>query len=219
MRKLEKNNIDKIIKILKNQDYGVSMLAGFGGIDCDPFKILIATVLSVRAKDKQTIPIVDKIFETYNTPQKIIDAPTEILEAMIRPIGFQHIKTQRIKELSKKLVDEFNSVVPNSEKELLSLPGVGRKVANCVLVYSFDKLAIPVDIHVHRISNRIGLVKTKTPEQTETELEKIVPKKYWKDINENFVLHGQNICKPINPICGICKIKPYCKQLGVVIFL
>lgn len=207
-----KNNIGKIVEILKQQDYGLSMLAGFGGINADPFKILIATVLSVRAKDRQTIPIVGELFKKYNTPKKILEANTEDLENIIRPIGFYHIKAERIKKLSKNLIENYEGKVPETEYELLKLEGVGRKVANCVLVYSFDKYAIPVDIHVHRISNRIGLVKTKTPEQTEIELMKVIPKKYWKDLNELFVLHGQNMCHPRNLNCTECSINSYCKK-------
>ncbi|OVE74651.1 hypothetical protein BVX95_01605 [archaeon D22] len=207
-----KTEIDKIFEILERYDLGVSMLAGFGGLRADPFKILIATVLSVRAKDAATIRVVEKMFSIYDTPKKILEAPIEILEDLIRPIGFFRIKTQRIKELSKQLIEIHDSKVPSDEDNLLSLTGVGRKVANCVLVYSFDKDAIPVDIHVHRISNRIGVINTKTPEESESELMRILPKRYWKIINEKMVLLGQQVCKPISPKCSLCNLNLVCDK-------
>ncbi|PLW80272.1 hypothetical protein C0585_03750 [Candidatus Woesearchaeota archaeon] len=216
---MKQEKIIRILKILEKQDYGVSMLAGFGGLDADPFKILIATVLSVRAKDEATIPIVEKLWEKYNTPKKIADANPKDLEEIIRPIGFYNIKTKRIQDLSRKLLDEFNGKVPSEEEELLSLPGVGRKVANCVLVYSFDKYAVPVDVHVHRISNRLGFVTTNNPEETELKLIETIPRKYWKIVNEKMVLLGQNICKPITPICSACQLNKLCEKNNVKRFL
>src|SRR3972149_2507453 len=120
-------------------------------------------------------------------------------------------KDENTAKVVKKIFSKYKGKVPSSMDELLQLPGVGRKTANCVLVYAFDKPAIPVDIHVHRISNRLGLVNTKTPEDTEIELMKKIPKKYWLEINDTFVMYGQNICKPISPQCTVCKIKNYCK--------
>ena len=127
------------------------------------------------------------------------------------------MKTKNIIRVSKQLVGEFGGKVPDTEEELLKLHSVGRKTANCVLVYAFNKPAIPVDTHVHRISNRLGLVKTKKPEETETELVKTVPKRYWLELNDLFVRFGQTTCKPIGPKCGICTLKPWCKYYQRVV--
>lgn len=207
----KKERIIKILEILKNHNYGLSMLGQMK--NNTHFEILIATILSVRAKDKITIPITKKLFKKYNTSKKIIDAKTSDIEKILEPIGFYKMKTKRIKNASKQILDNFNNIVPNNEKDLLSITGVGRKVANCILNYCFNIPAIAVDIHVHRISNRLGLVKTKYPEKTEIELKKIAPKEYWILINEFFVLHGQNTCKPIGPECERCKINIFCKKI------
>ena len=132
------------------------------------------------------------------------------VEKIIKSIGFYHVKARRIIDVAKIIDSEYDGNVPDDLDTLIRLPGVGRKTANCVLVYAFDKPAIPVDIHVHRISNRLGLVDTKHPEETEQELMRKVPKNLWLDINDTFVMYGQNICKPISPMCGVCKIRRGC---------
>jgi len=203
-----KNKITNIIKSLKGK-YGQSMLGQFQK-KYTPFQILISTVLSARAKDTTTVPLAKKLFQKYKTPKDFIAANIKDLEKEIYPIGFYRTKAKNIKELSKLIASRYKGKVPQDLDELLTLPGVGRKVANCVLVYAFKKPAIPVDIHVHRVSNRIGLVKTKTPEQTERELTELIPKKHWLDINEVFVTHGQNTCLPRNPKCSACPIRNYC---------
>lgn len=137
-------------------------------------------------------------------------ATPEELEPLIRQAGFYRVKARRIIEVSQMLLDEFGGVVPEKMKELLLLPGVGRKTANCVLVYAFEKPAIPVDVHVHRISNRLGLVSTKNPEETEVELEKIVPRKYWIELNDLMVQFGQTICRPVNPLHEACPLADIC---------
>jgi len=129
---------------------------------------------------------------------------------LIKSVGFYHVKSKRIIEVAKLLISKYGGRVPSDIDELVEIPGVGRKTANCVLVYAFEQPAIPVDTHVHRISNRLGLVSTKMPEETEMELRKTIPKKFWLDINNTFVMYGQNICKPISPMCDICKIRNTC---------
>jgi len=176
-----------------------------------PFSILIGTILSARTRDENTAKVVKKLFAKYKSSESLAKAKIRDVEKLIKSIGFYHVKAKRIVEVSSIIQSEFNGKVPDNFDDLLGLPGVGRKTANCVLVYAFDKPAIPVDIHVHRISNRLGLVETKTPEETELELMKIIPKKYWLEINETFVMYGQNICKPISPLCTICGIKKDCK--------
>lgn len=175
-----------------------------------PFSILIGTILSARTRDENTTKIVKLLFSRYKNPKQLANAKLRDVEKIIKPIGFYHVKAKRIIDVAKIINSKYNGKVPQDLEELVDLPGVGRKTANCVLVYAFDKPAIPVDIHVHRISNRLGLVKTKTPEETEVELMKKIPKKYWLEINDTFVMYGQNICKPITPLCDVCKIKNYC---------
>lgn len=175
------------------------------------FSILIGTILSARTKDETTTKVVKILFSKYKNAKELANAKIKDVEKIIKSIGFYHVKSKRIIEVAKIINSKYNGIVPDSLEKLIELPGVGRKTANCVLVYAFDKPAIPVDIHVHRISNRLGLVNTKTPEETEHELMKITPKKYWVQVNDTFVMYGQNICKPITPMCGVCKIKKDCK--------
>ncbi len=176
-----------------------------------PFNILIGTILSARTKDENTAKVVKKLFSKYKSPQELAKAKVKNVEKIIKSIGFYHVKSKRIIDVASIISSEYKGKVPNDFEELLKLPGVGRKTANCVLVYAFDNPAIPVDTHVHRISNRLGLVQTKTPEETEFALMKKIPKKHWLEINDTFVMYGQNICKPISPMCDVCKIKNICK--------
>lgn len=176
-----------------------------------PFSILIGTILSARTKDENTIKVVKKLFSKYSSAKQLSKAKVKDVEKLIRSIGFYHVKAKRIIDVASIINSKYKGKVPTSLDELIKLPGVGRKTANCVLVYAYDKPAIPVDVHVHRISNRIGLVDTKTPEETELALMKKIPKKYWLEINDTFVMYGQNICKPITPNCKVCKIKNKCK--------
>lgn len=199
--------ISQVIRILKKKSE-VSMLGQFSRNT--PFYVLISTVLSARNRDEMTIKAVRKLFSEYKTPKQIAEAPLKKLEPLIKQSGFYKTKAKRIKEISRIIYRKYGNKVPDNMEELVNLPGVGRKTAGCVLVYAFEKPAIPVDTHVHRISNRLGWVKTKTPEQTEQELMKIVPRKLWIDVNEAFVIHGQTTCKPIRPICKYCKVAKWC---------
>ena len=177
----------------------------------DVFEVLIGTVLSQRTKDENTDKAAQALFARYDNPKKLAEADVKSIEKLIRPSGFYKVKAKRIKEISKIILQKYRSKVPKKMEELLSLPGVGRKTAGCVLVYGFGIAeSIPVDTHVHRISNRLGIVKTKTPEQTEKELMRIVPKKEWININQLLVVHGQNICRPISPKCNVCPVNKYC---------
>ena len=175
-----------------------------------PFRILIATILSARTKDENTTKAADKLFKLYGTPQKLAKAKVKDVEKVIKSVGFYHVKSKRIIEVANLILSKYNGKVPADIDKLVDMPGVGRKTANCVLVYAFEKPAIPVDTHVHRISNRLGLVDTKMPEETEMALREKIPKKYWLDINNTFVMYGQNICKPISPMCHVCKIRKNC---------
>lgn len=176
----------------------------------DPYYVLISTVLSARNRDDMTIKAVRKLFSRYKTPRQIAAAPLRKLEPLIKQSGFYRTKARRIKELSRVLLEKYHGKVPDDFDTLVSLPGVGRKTAGCVMVYAFGRPAIPVDTHVHRISNRLGWVKTKTPEKTEQALMKIVPRRYWIDVNEVLVIHGQTVCRPIRPLCEKCKVAKHC---------
>jgi endonuclease-3 len=202
--------MDKIVKTIKilKKNKKKSMLMDFR--NKSKFYILIATVLSARNRDEQTIKAVKKLFSVYKSPKEISLAPIKELEKLIKLSGTYKQKARRIKELSKLLITEYSGRVPSDYDELLKLPGVGRKTAGCVVVYAFEKDAIPVDTHVHRISNRLGWIKTKTREESEFELMKVVPRKYWQDVNEVLVVHGQTICKPINPMCEVCPVFDLC---------
>ena len=178
--------------------------------DHGPFSILIGTILSARTKDESTTRIVKDLFKVYKNAKQLANAKVKDVEKIIKSIGFYHVKAKRIIDVAKIIDSQYKGKVPDNLEKLIELPGVGRKTANCVLVYAYEKPAIPVDIHVHRISNRLGLVQTKNPEETEFELMKKIPKKFWLDINDTFVMYGQNICKPISPMCNVCKIKNSC---------
>ena len=179
--------------------------------DGDPFKILIGTILSARTRDETTTNVIKMLFSRFKNPEELSRANLNELKQLIQKIGFYNVKAIRIKEVSKILVDRYNSKVPSNIDDLLKFPGVGRKTANCVLVYGFRKPAIPVDVHVHRISNRIGIVNTKKPEETEIVLRKSIDRKYWTAVNETFVVFGQNICLPIKPKCNLCRLTKICK--------
>ena len=175
-----------------------------------PLSILIGTILSARTRDENTSAVVRKLFTKYKTAHALATARLSDVEKIIKSTGFYHVKAKRIIEVASIIDLKYSGKVPQTLEELLELPGVGRKTANCVLVYAFDKPAIPVDTHVHRISNRLGLVSTKSPEETEIILMQKIPKKHWVRINDTFVMYGQNICKPISPTCKLCQIKSEC---------
>lgn len=177
----------------------------------DPFKILIGTILSARTRDENTTKVVKKLFAKFKTPDEIASADIDEIKNLIHSIGFYNVKAERIKQVSQIIVSKFRGKVPDDIDNLLGLPGVGRKTANCVLVYAFNKPAIPVDVHVHRISNRLGLVRTQKVTQTEMELNKTVDRELWTRVNNTFVIYGQNICLPVKPICQICDLKGICK--------
>jgi endonuclease-3 len=180
-----------------------------------PFKTLIATLLSQRARDDQTIKIAAELFSLADTPKKMVRLNVKRMHAILKPSGKYRQNAERIKKMSRILIKKYKSKVPNTEEELLSLPGVGRKTANILLVQTFGKNAIAVDTHVHRITNRLGWIRTETPVETEKALQNIIPKKYWKIVNRVFVRHGQTICTPQSPFCSKCKIFKFCRRINV----
>lgn len=180
--------------------------------DKDPYRVLIRTILSQRTRDENTDQATTNLFNKYKDIYEVADAPSEDIQELIKCAGFYRVKANRIKEVSRILIDQFGGKVPDNMNELLELPGVGRKTANCVLVYAFEKPAIPVDTHVHRISNRLGLVNTKNPDDTEKELTKFVPENIQILLNDLLVQFGQNICKPTSPQCKICPLDDICEK-------
>lgn len=178
--------------------------------DCDPYRVLVRTILSQRTRDENTDQATNNLFAKYKDIYEVAEAPIDDIKELIRPAGFYNVKAARIQEVSQILIDQYGGVVPDTVEEMLKLPGVGRKTANCVMVFAFELPAIPVDTHVHRISNRLGLVNTKDPEDTEDELKKIAPKDLWIKLNDLMVQFGQNICKPISPQCDICPCSEIC---------
>lgn len=175
-----------------------------------PFKVLISTILSQRTKDANTHKASKALFEKYDTPEKLASAPIEEVKEMVRPAGFYNVKSERVIEVARIVKEEYDGEVPEDLAPLMELPGVGRKTANCVLVYGFGEPAVPVDTHVHRISNRLGIADTNTPEKTEEVLVQEVPREYWIEINRLMVEFGKNICRPRNPKCDICPLTDMC---------
>lgn len=178
--------------------------------DRDPYRVLIRTILSQRTKDVNTDKTTNQLFSKYKDIYEVADAPIEEIEKLVKSAGFFRVKSSRIKDVSHIILDHYGGVVPDNLKELLKLPGVGQKTANCVLVFAFQKPAIPVDTHVHRIPNRWGIVNTRNPEKTEEELMKIVPKHLWIEMNDLIVQFGQTICKPVHHQCDKCLLTDLC---------
>ncbi len=182
----------------------------------DPFKILISCLLSLRSRDETTEKISKELFQIADTPQKLLNIPIKRLEGIIYSTGHYHKKALTLKHVSNELINRFNGFVPEDKEELLSIKGIGPKTANIVLNFAFNQKYIPVDVHVHVISNRLGWVKTNLAEKTEQELIKILPKQYWFEINGIFVLFGRIICITTSPLCSRCPVKNYCPRIGVV---
>ena len=179
--------------------------------DGDPFRVLVATVLSQRTKDRVTALASSRLFTQNPDANSLSKADLRTVTRLIKPVGFYKTKARKIREIARIILNQYNGKVPDIVDELLKLPSVGRKTANCVLVYAFKQPAIPVDTHVHRVFNRIGVVSTKTPEETEMELTRIVDKRDWLDLNDVFVKFGQLVCKPIGPKCLVCPLNDRCK--------
>jgi len=213
--KVKKELRKKVIKIIKElaKDKDKHKIAVQP--KAEPFKALVSCILSLRTKDEVTIEASKRLFKIASTPNDIMKLSIKRIEELIYPVGFYKRKARTIKNIAKIIHQKYNDKVPNNINELIKIKGIGRKTANIVLSYAYGKAVIAVDTHVHRISNRLGLVKTKTPEQTEQALMEIVPKKYRVLINELFVKHGKSICRPISPKCSICPISKYCKKVNV----
>jgi endonuclease III len=176
----------------------------------NPFQVLIGTILSQRTRDANTDRASAALFARYPTPDRLARAPIKTLERLLKPVGFYRTKARNVRACAETIRDRYQGEVPRGIDALLELPGVGRKTANCVLVFGYGMPAIPVDTHVHRIANRLGVVRSRTPEETESRLREIIPREYWNPVNPLLVQHGQNLCRPRNPLCPNCPIRSIC---------
>jgi endonuclease III len=200
----------KALELIRKSAQGRTALANIRDKAEDPFRILVSTILSARTRDQVTEKVSDQLFSKYPDAMSLSRARFSSVAKIIRPVNFYRGKTEKIIGASKQIVSEFRGIVPKTYDELMELPGVGRKTAGCVLVYGFNLPAIPVDVHVHRISNRIGLVSTKKPEETEIALRELYGKKDWLFVNELFVSFGQTVCLPVRPRCESCPARILC---------
>ncbi len=212
-----KFDIERFIAILKNEypNWDAPVITFMANQGATPFEILVSTLLSLRTKDQVTAVAAAKLFEKARTPQEMLLLTKKQIQKLIYPVGFYLTKANRLHEISQRLLDDFAGQVPNEIDELLKLPGVGRKTANLVLIEGFNKEGLCVDTHVHRISNRIGYVRTTTAEKTEFALREKLPKKHWLKYNEMLVAFGQMICRPISPWCSKCSVNSICRKIEV----
>lgn len=205
-------DIDKVVQILKDAKQTRSEFVDLMDTFNDPYLVLISCILSLRTNDRTTYPATLRMLELAKTPHEMKAVKADDLAKAIYPVGFYENKAKQIIELSRQIDEELGGVVPDEIEDLIKFNGVGRKTANLVLSRGFNKPAICVDVHVHRIFNRFGYVNTKTPEETEFALREKLPVKYWIDINTLMVTHGQNVCKPIKPNCSVCPIAGHCAK-------
>lgn len=215
---MRSSEIHAAIRILKRevrqwQEPVVGVVARESGRD--PFRILISCLLSLRTKDRTTSEASARLFALAGDPRSMLRLSAHRIERAIYPVGFYRTKTRQIQKICRRLLDEHDGLVPDSIEELIALPGVGRKTANLVVTVGYGKPGICVDIHVHRISNRWGYVRTRNPKETEEALRKKLPARYWIIYNDLLVPYGQNICQPISPFCSRCKLISYCDRVGV----
>jgi len=210
-------DIPKVIKILKqvNASFTIPAVTQISNKSRSPFMVLISCILSLRTKDNTTAQASERLFRLAKTPETMIRLSNRTIEKAIYPVGFYRNKAKVIKNISTELIEKYHSKVPDTIDDLLAFKGVGRKTANLVVTMGYGKPGICVDTHVHRIINRWGYVNTKTPEETEFALREKLPKRYWIIINNLLVTFGQNICKPISPLCTQCRIHIYCNKVGV----
>ena len=208
------DRIQKIIRILRKEVRQWAIPAIGNYVDT-PFTVLISCVLSLRTQDKTTNAASERVFAIADTPVAMLNTPVAVIQKAIYPVSFYRVKAKTIHAICEQILSRFGGQVPSKLEELLELPGVGRKTANIVVTLAFGKAGIAVDTHVHRISNRLGYVKTKTPNDTEMALRKKLPRRYWLIYNDLLVAYGQNLCKPISPFCSRCKIAEHCRRVGV----
>ena len=211
------SNLPKMLSVLRREcrQWKQPIVGTFAAGENALFKILVSTLLSLRTQDKTTEAASHRLFRRTQAPETLLKLSEKQIEGLIYPVGFYRTKAKNLRRVCQILMDQYGGNVPETMEELLELPGVGRKTANLVMTVGHNKPGICVDTHVHRISNRWGLVKTKTPDETEMALREILPKRYWIEFNDLLVCYGQNLCQPVSPRCSVCKIRPYCPRIGV----
>ena len=216
---MKDNQINIVIKILKKElEVGTMPIVSHLAEDQrDPFVILISTLLSLRTKDEVTAVATERLFELASTPEEMLQVPLDKIAKVIYPVGFYRVKARTIHHACRELIKRFVSRVPDDIDDLLSIKGVGRKTANLVVALAYGKDAICVDTHVHRISNRLGYVKTKTPDETEFALRDKLPHRHWIIYNTIMVAFGRQTCKPVSPLCSQCPVNKYCGRVGVTL--
>jgi endonuclease III len=207
-------DIQRVVSILRKEvrKWPVPAIAKYAET---PFTVLISCLLSLRTQDRTTIAASERLFAIAATPSGMLAVPVDTIEKAIYPVAFFRVKARTIHDICRRLLDRFGGEVPSDLDDLLTLPGVGRKTANIVVTIGFRRRGIAVDTHVHRISNRLGYVRTKNADATEMALRRKLPKRYWIMFNDLLVAYGQNLCKPISPMCSQCKIAQYCRRVGV----
>jgi endonuclease III len=217
MVKLKTIDIDRIYTIVKSEfdKHHMPVVDLIQLQTNDPFKVLVTTILSARTKDETTSQAAKRLFSTINNFEDLKKTPVSTIQRLIYPVGFYATKARHLKQLPGAIETLFGGTIPDTVEDLIKLPGVGRKTANLVVAVAFDKPAVCVDVHVHRICNRLGYVKTKTPFETEMKLREILPVKYWTTFNSYLVSFGQNTCRPVNPKCSECPLFALCNRVGV----
>ena len=211
---MQSGDIHQVVRVLR-KEVRKWPLPAIGHYVETPCTVLISCILSLRTQDRTTNAASERLFAIAETPQTMLATPVAVIRKAIYPVSFYRVKSRTIHAICEELLSRFGGQVPSNLDELLTLPGVGRKTANIVVTLAFQKLGIAVDTHVHRISNRLGYVRTKTPEDTEMALRRKLPRRYWLIYNDLLVAYGQNLCKPISPFCSKCKIAVFCKRVGV----
>ena len=220
MIKVTFEEIDKVMHLLSEEypKFKKPIVTEYSELRHDPFEVLISTILSLRTKDQTTAKASEKLFALADNPADMIKLTVQEVEKAIYPVGFYKTKANTVLDTCKLLLKKYNGTVPDDLDELLTIKGVGRKTANLVMTLGYNKPGLCIDTHCHRFPNRLGWIKTKNAEETEFLLRKLLPQKYWKVFNDYIVAYGQNVCLPVSPRCSICRIKPYCKRIGVMNF-
>jgi len=216
-REFKNGDILKVLRILKKEsgNWDVPIVNFTATATRDPFKVLLSTILSLRTKDETTAQAARKLFRHAGTPEEVVSLGEDRVRELIYPVGFYKRKASNIIEICEKLINKYESVVPDDLEELLKFRGVGRKTANLVITLGYQKPGICVDTHVHRICNRLGYIDTKDPDETEMVLREKLPQEYWIELNYLLVAFGQHLCRPVSPICSSCPVEKYCIKAGV----
>ena len=214
---MNQKDINRVVSILKKEirQWKVPAVGVIAQASRNPYLVLVSTLLSLRTKDQTTLAASNRLFSLATTPEAMVTISRQKIQDAIYPVGFYKTKARTLLRVSRELMARFGSKVPDRMEDLLSLKGVGRKTANLVLTLGFDRPGICVDVHVHRISNRLGFIRTRSPDESEMALRASLPKRHWKIYNDLLVTFGQNLCKPVSPLCSICKLAPFCEKVGV----